>query len=64
MVSVTDVAVTRDLAMQKFHIAFVGERTSEEIKQGLDALNGASGYLQITFLKYRVACHTKVKLFL
>ena len=46
MVSVTDVAVTRDLAIAKVYIAFVGERTSNEIKQGLDALNGASGYLR------------------
>jgi ribosome-binding factor A len=27
-------------------VSFVGERTSEEIKEGLDALNGASGYLR------------------
>lgn len=46
MVSVTDVTVTRDLAIAKVYVAFVGERTSEEIKQGLDALNGASGYLR------------------
>jgi ribosome-binding factor A len=39
-------AVTRDLAIAKVYIAFVGERTSDEIKQGLDALNGASGYLR------------------
>jgi ribosome-binding factor A len=46
MLSVTDVTVTRDLAIAKVYVAFVGERTSEEIKQGLDALNGASGYLR------------------
>ena len=46
MVSVTDVTVTRDLAIAKVYVAFVGERTSGEIKQGLDALNGASGYLR------------------
>jgi ribosome-binding factor A len=46
MVSVTDVTVTRDLAIAKVYVAFVGERTAEEIKQGLDALNGASGYLR------------------
>ena len=46
MVSVTDVTVTRDLAIAKVYVAFVGERTSDEIKQGLDALNGASGYLR------------------
>ena len=46
MLSVTDVTVTRDLAIAKVYVAFVGERTPEEIKQGLDALNGASGYLR------------------
>ena len=46
MLSVTDVTVTRDLAIAKVYVAFVGERTSEEIKQGLNALNGASGYLR------------------
>ncbi|MDG1693912.1 MAG: 30S ribosome-binding factor RbfA [Porticoccaceae bacterium] len=46
MLSVTDVTVTRDLAIAKVYVAFVGERTSDEIKQGLDALNGASGYLR------------------
>ncbi|MDA9014948.1 30S ribosome-binding factor RbfA [Porticoccaceae bacterium] len=46
MVSVTDVTVTRDLAIAKVYVSFVGERTSEEIKEGLDALNGASGYLR------------------
>ena len=46
MVSVTDVTVTRDLAFAKVYVSFVGERTSEEIKEGLDALNGASGYLR------------------
>jgi ribosome-binding factor A len=46
MVSVTDVTVTRDLAIAKVYVAFVGERTAKEIKEGLDALNGASGYLR------------------
>ncbi len=46
MVSVTDVTVTRDLAIAKVYVSFVGERTAEEIKEGLDALNGASGYLR------------------
>ena len=46
MVSVTDVAVTRDLAIAKVYVAFVGERSSDQIKEGLDALNGASGYLR------------------
>ena len=46
MLSVTDVTVTRDLAIAKVYVAFVGERSSDQIKQGLEALNGASGYLR------------------
>ena len=46
MVSVTDVNVTRDLAIAKVYVSFVGERTPEQIKEGLDALNGASAYLR------------------
>ena len=46
MLSVTDVSVTRDLAIAKVYIAFVGDRSKEQIKEGLDALNGAAGYLR------------------
>lgn len=46
MVSVTDVTVSRDLAIAKIYVAFVGERTADQIKEGLNALNGASGYLR------------------
>jgi len=46
MLSVTDVTVSRDLAVAKVYIAFVGERSREQIDQGLGALNGAAGYLR------------------
>ena len=46
MVSVTDVDVSRDLAYAKIHVTFLGERTQEEIDEGMSALNGASGYLR------------------
>jgi ribosome-binding factor A len=46
MLSVTDVSVSRDLSVAKVYVAFVGERSSEQIKEGLSALNGASGFLR------------------
>jgi ribosome-binding factor A len=46
MVSVTEVEVSRDLAYAKAHVSFVGDRTQDEIDEGLAALNGASGYLR------------------
>jgi ribosome-binding factor A len=41
MLSVTDVTVSRDLSVAKVYVAFVGERSAEQIKEGLSALNGA-----------------------
>ena len=46
MVSVTEVEVSRDLAYAKAHISFVGDRSQDEINEGIAALNGASGYLR------------------
>jgi len=46
MLSVTDVDVSRDLAVAKVYVAFVGERSELEIDQGIQALNGAAGYLR------------------
>tara|TARA_B110001452_G_scaffold172398_1_gene144451 strand:+ start:1293 stop:1703 length:411 start_codon:yes stop_codon:yes gene_type:complete len=46
MVSVTEVEVSRDLAYAKAHISFVGDRSQDEINEGMAALNGASGYLR------------------
>ena len=46
MVSVTDVEVSRDLAYAKIHVTFVGEKSEEEIKGAIRALNGAAGYLR------------------
>ena len=42
MVSVTEVEVSRDLAYAKAHISFVGDRSQDEINEGMAALNGAS----------------------
>ena len=46
MVSVTEVEVSRDLAYAKAYISFVGDRSQDEINEGIAALNGASGYLR------------------
>jgi ribosome-binding factor A len=46
MVSITEVEVSRDLAYAKAHISFVGDRSQDEINEGMAALNGASGYLR------------------
>ena len=46
MVSVTDVEVSRDLAYAKVYVTFVGEKSEEEIKGAIRALNGAAGYLR------------------
>ena len=46
MLSVTYVNVSRDLSVAKVYITFVGERSREQIDQGLEALNGAAGYLR------------------
>ena len=46
MLSVTDVDISRDLAYANIHISFVGDRSQDEIDQGIAALNGASGFLR------------------
>jgi ribosome-binding factor A len=46
MLSVTDVDISRDLAYAKIHISFVGDRSQDQIDQGIAALNGASGFLR------------------
>jgi len=46
MISVTEVNVSRDLAIANVYVTFVGERSQEQIDQGLQALNGAAGYLR------------------
>ena len=46
MATVTDVEVSRDLAYAKVHVTFVGEKSEEEVKEAIRALNGAAGYLR------------------
>lgn len=46
MVNITDVEVSRDLTVGKIYVTFVDERDQKQIDQGIEALNGASGYLR------------------
>jgi len=46
MISVTEVMVSRDLAVAKVYITFVGERSRKQIDEGIEALNGAASYLR------------------
>ena len=46
MLSVTEVMVSRDLAVAKVYITFVGERSRKQIDEGIEALNGAASYLR------------------
>jgi ribosome-binding factor A len=46
MLSVTEVMVSRDLAVAKVYITFVGERSRKQVNEGIEALNGAAGYLR------------------
>lgn len=46
MVNITDVEVSRDLTVGKIYVTFVDDRDQKQIDQGIEALNGASGYLR------------------
>ena len=46
MVNITDVEISRDLAVGKIFVTFVDDRDQKQIDQGIAALNGASGYLR------------------
>lgn len=46
MVNITDVEISRDLAVGKIFVTFVDDRDQKQIDQGIEALNGASGYLR------------------
>ena len=46
MVNITDVEISRDLTVGKIYVTFVDDRDQKQIDQGIEALNGASGYLR------------------
>lgn len=51
MVSITDVEVTRDLSFAKVFVTFVGPESDAEIKESVDVLNRASGFLRTQISK-------------
>lgn len=46
MVNINDVEVSRDLSVAKVFVTFVDQRDDDSIKDGVDALNKASGFLR------------------
>nr|BBD50170.1 ribosome-binding factor A [Haliea sp. ETY-M] len=46
MVSVTAVKVSRDLSHARVYVTRLGSDSEEEAKPGIEALNGAAGYLR------------------
>ncbi|TQV70504.1 30S ribosome-binding factor RbfA [Exilibacterium tricleocarpae] len=46
MVNINDVEVSRDLALAKVYVTFVGRDTDAECEKGAEALNKAAGFLR------------------
>lgn len=46
MVNVNDVTVTRDLAIAKVYVTFVGQDNDKECEEAVSILNGAASYLR------------------
>ncbi len=61
MVSVTGVEVSRDLAYASVFVTMLGKSTTDEIEEGIQALNRASGYLR-TLLAKNISLRTTPKL--
>lgn len=61
MASVTGVRVSRDLAHANVFVTLLGKNTGEETKEGIKALNKASGFLR-SLLAKQVSLRTTPKL--
>ncbi|MGH1486022.1 MAG: 30S ribosome-binding factor RbfA [Cellvibrionaceae bacterium] len=61
MVNINDVVVTRDLAIAKVYITFVGRDDDPQCQEGASALNNAAGYLR-TLLAKQLSLRTTPKL--
>ncbi len=61
MASVTGVKVSRDLAHASVYVTLLGKNTSEEIQEGIDALNKAAGFLR-SLLAKSISLRTTPKL--
>ncbi|MBX2808494.1 MAG: 30S ribosome-binding factor RbfA [Cellvibrionaceae bacterium] len=61
MVNVNDVELSRDLAIAKVYISFVGKDEDADCREACDALNHAAAYLR-TLLAKQLAIRTTPKL--
>ena len=61
MASVTGVKVSRDLAHASVYVTLLGKTSSEEIQEGIDALNKAAGFLR-SLLAKTISLRTTPKL--
>jgi ribosome-binding factor A len=61
MASVTGVRVSKDLAHASVYVTLLGKSSSEEAKEGIEALNKAAGFLR-TLLSKQVSLRTTPKL--
>ena len=51
MVTISGVKVSRDLAFADVHVTFMGIEGEEAVRQGLDVLKGAAGFLRSSLAK-------------
>lgn len=51
MVNINDVTVTRDMAYAKVYVTFVGTDDADEVKEGVQALNKAAGFVRSLLAK-------------
>lgn len=61
MVNINDVTVTRDLAIAKIYVTFIGHNDDAQCVDGTVALNKASGYLR-SLLSKQMSLRTTPKL--
>ncbi len=61
MASVTGVKVSRDLAHASVYVTLLGKTSTEEIQEGIDALNKAAGFLR-SLLAKTISLRTTPKL--
>ena len=61
MVNINDVAVTRDLAIAKVYVTFVGRDNDRQCEEAAQALNNAAGYLR-SLLARELSLRTTPKL--
>jgi ribosome-binding factor A len=61
MVNINDVTVTRDLAIAKIYVTFVGHDDDQQCADGAEALNKASGFLR-SLLAKQLSLRTTPKL--